>query len=76
MDNVFTERLWRSVKYEQVSLHDYQMPREAKEGISKYLSFSTQERPHQSLDYRTPAKAYYEGRNQKTTPIGALSTAN
>ncbi|GAI41942.1 unnamed protein product, partial [marine sediment metagenome] len=54
MDNIFTERLWRSVKYEEVYLHDYQTVREAKEGISRYLAFYNQERPHQSLDYRTP----------------------
>lgn len=58
MDNIFTERLWRSVKYEEVYLNDYQNPREARRGIDRYLSFYNLDRPHQSLDYRTPAHVY------------------
>ena len=58
MDNVFTERLWRSVKYEEVYLKDYASPREARQGIDRYLTFYNHERPHQSLDYRTPAEVY------------------
>jgi len=50
MDNVFTERLWRSVKYEEVYIHDYRAVREGKEGISRYLGFYNQERVHQSLE--------------------------
>ena len=63
MDNVFTERLWRSVKYEEVYLHDYQTVQEAKEGISRYLSFYNEERIHQALDYRTPVEVYYDHSN-------------
>ena len=66
MDNVFTERLWRSVKYEEVYINDYQTVREAKEGISKYLDFYNEERVHQALDYRTPVEVYYNHSNQKT----------
>ncbi|HEY6071972.1 MAG TPA: IS3 family transposase [Anaerolineales bacterium] len=58
MDNVFTERLWRSVKYEEVYLKDYASPREARQGIGRYLTFYNHERPHQSLDYLTPAEVY------------------
>jgi putative transposase len=58
MDNVFTERLWRSIKYEEVYLQDYGSPREARQGIAHYLTFYNYERPHQSLDYRTPAEVY------------------
>jgi len=58
MDNVFTERLWRSVKYEEVYLHDYASPREARQGIGNYLAFYNYERPHQSLNYLTPAEVY------------------
>ena len=76
MDNIFTERLWRSVKYEEVYLHDYQTVREAKEGISKYLDFYNQERPHQSLDYRTPVEVYYGSKNYKNRPICNLTLAN
>lgn len=62
MDNIFTERLWRSLKYEEVYLKDYQNVREARSGIGRYINFYNNERPHQSLDYRMPADVYY-GRN-------------
>lgn len=61
LDNVFTERLWRTVKYENVYLQDYSCPREAHAGIEAYLEFYNQRRPHQSLDYRTPAEVYFAG---------------
>jgi putative transposase len=53
-DNSFTERFWRSWKYEEVYLHDYGSPREARQGIAEYIRRSTHERPHQVLDYRRP----------------------
>jgi putative transposase len=59
-DNIFTERLWRSLKYEEVYLHDYQSPREARTGIARYLDFYNHERLHQSLGYQTPAEVYLE----------------
>jgi putative transposase len=58
MDNVFTERLWRSVKYEEVYLSEYGSPREARQGLSRYLSFYNVGRPHQALGYKTPAQVY------------------
>jgi putative transposase len=58
LDNVFTERLWRSVKYEEVYLNEYGSPREARRGIDRYLTFYNAQRPHQSLAYRTPADLY------------------
>lgn len=58
LDNIFVERLWRSVKYEEVYLHDYASPREARHGLTQYLAFYNHERPHQSLGYRTPAQVY------------------
>lgn len=58
-DNIFTERLWRSLKYEEVYLHEYTSPRQAREGIDTYLKFYNTKRLHQSLDYRTPAEIYY-----------------
>jgi putative transposase len=58
MDNVFTERLWRTVKYEEVYLSEYGSPREARQGLSGYLSFYNTERPHQALGYKTPAQVY------------------
>lgn len=58
LDNIFTERLWRSVKYEEVYLNDYTTPREARKGISHYMDFYNNIRPHQSLNYRTPSTVY------------------
>lgn len=59
IDNIFTERLWRSLKYEEVYIRDYQSLKEAKGGIEKYLTFYNKQRLHQSLDYRTPAEVYW-----------------
>ncbi len=59
LDNIFTERFWRSVKYEEVYLNEYEHPRRARQGIGAYLSFYNLERPHQSLDYCTPAQVYF-----------------
>jgi putative transposase len=61
MDNIFTERLWRTVKYEHVYLCDYEAPREARPGIGRYLNFYNEERPHQSLGYRRPVEVYRAG---------------
>lgn len=58
LDNIFTERLWRTVKYEEVYLHDYSSPREARSQLSTYFEFYNQKRLHQSLEYRTPAEVY------------------
>ena len=59
LDNVFTERFWRSLKYEEVYLHDYANPREARQGLTCYFEFYNHERPHQALDYHTPAQVYF-----------------
>jgi putative transposase len=58
LDNIFTERLWRTIKYEEVYLKDYTSPREARQSLSQYLTFYNQERLHQSLDYQTPAEVH------------------
>lgn len=58
MDNIFIERLWRSLKYEEVYLKDYESVEEARCGIARYFRFYNQERLHQSLDYQTPATIY------------------
>lgn len=60
LDNIFTERLWRSVKYEEVYLNEYLTPREARQGLSRYFDFYNHERPHQALDYATPAAVYFK----------------
>jgi putative transposase len=59
LGNVFTERLWRSVKYEEVYLNEYESPREARQGLTRYLAFYNRQRLHQALDYRTPAEVYF-----------------
>jgi putative transposase len=58
-DNICTERLWGTVKHEEVYPHSYASPREARRGLSRYLRFYNHERPHQALDYRTPAAVYH-----------------
>ena len=59
-DNVFVERLWRSVKYEEVYLRAYGSVGEARASISRYLEFYNRKRPHSSLDARTPDQAYFD----------------
>jgi putative transposase len=87
MDNIFVERLWRSLKYEEVYLNAYASVAEAKAGISSWLGFYNEERQHQSLGYRTPRQAYEAegpwiwGRSASPTgcafaPISTGTTAN
>lgn len=58
LDNIFIERLWRTVKYEEVYLKEYDSPRTALQNLGHYFHFYNEERLHQSLDYRTPASVY------------------
>lgn len=58
LDNIFTERLWRTIKYEEVYLKDYSNPREARLSLTDYLQFYNERRIHQALDYQTPAELY------------------
>lgn len=60
LDNVFIERLWRSVKYEEVYLTEYADGWEAEERLDRYFRFYCEQRVHQSLQYRTPAEVYHE----------------
>ena len=62
LDNVFVERLWRSVKYEEVYLHRYEVVPQLVSGLERYFGYYNEERPHQSLDYQTPATVYRDGR--------------
>jgi putative transposase len=72
-DNIFTERLWRTIKYEEVYLHDYASPKEAYRQLTDYIRCYNFERPHQALDYLTPAQVY--GACTPHTPvIDLLST--
>ena len=80
-DNIFIERLWRTVKYEEVYLKAYSGGREAKAGLDAYFHFYNYQRPHQALDYRTPAEVSYgdlalsdeRSINGKWTPSRALA---
>jgi putative transposase len=59
LDNIFVERLWRSVKYEDIYLRDYQTVREVRSGLEAYFRYYNTERPHQSLDYKTPYEVHH-----------------
>jgi putative transposase len=67
LDNVFVERLWRSVKYEDIYLRRYETVPQLSKGLGRYFPFYNEERPHQSLDYRKPGQVYREGRIRRTT---------
>jgi len=71
LDNIFVERLWRSVKYEEVYLKDYRNVMEAIQGLSAYFEFYNRERLHQSLNYQTPAAVYRQG-----LKLAAVTTLN
>lgn len=58
LDNIFVERLWRTVKYEDVYVQDYATPRAARQGLTRYLHFYNEERLHQALGYQPPAAVY------------------
>jgi putative transposase len=62
MDNIFTERLWRSVKYEEVYTGEYENLPQAREGLAQYLVFYNETRVHQALGYKTPAEVYFAHR--------------
>lgn len=59
LDNIITERLWRTIKYEEVYLKEYDSPKEARQELGNYITFYNQKRIHQSLDYKTPQAIYY-----------------
>jgi len=71
LDNIFTERLWRTVKQEEVYRYDYASPKEARQGLTRYLDFYNHRRVHQALGYRTPAEVYFA-----PTPTHALPTTD
>ena len=65
-DNIFVERLWRTVKYEEVYLKAYSNGREARVGLEAYFHFYNNQRPHQALGYRTPAEVFNRDSVQST----------
>lgn len=80
-DNIFIERLWRSLKYEDIYIKEYATPREARIGINTWLNFYNDYRPHQSLNYQAPARVYFENKedmpiSQDTSSITGLIAAD
>jgi putative transposase len=67
LDNIMVERLWRSVKYEDIYPRGYEQLRDVRRGLASYFSFYNGERPHQGLEYRTPAEVHYEGKTLTNT---------
>ena len=67
-DNIFVERLWRSVKYEEVYTKEYATVKEAVSGLGAYFGFYNEERPHQALKYKTPYQLYAERRTHPAQP--------
>ena len=59
LDNIFIERFWRSLKYEDIYLKEYETVKEATKGIAEYINFYNTDRPHQALKYKTPAEIYF-----------------
>jgi putative transposase len=70
LDNVFVERLWRSVKYEDIYIKDYDRVPELETGLTAYFQFYDEERLHQSLDYRTPGEVYRTGVHKRLSGGG------
>ena len=60
LDNIFVERLWRTVKYENIVIHDYETLSDAKVGLRRYFPFYNDERFHETLAYQTPAQLYWQ----------------
>jgi len=75
LDNIYIERFWRSFKYEEFYLNDYQTARELKQATKAYIKFYNDQRLHQSLDYKTPAEVYLSSTTNLTT-MRAISPKN
>lgn len=73
MDNIFTERLWRSVKYEEVYLKDYDSVLDAKDGLTNYFDIYNNRRLHQALKYQTPAEVYFSKGGMDLNPTVLVS---
>ena len=75
LDNIFTERLWRTIKYEEVYLKDYETPRQARRSLTDYIQFYNYQRLHQSLDYQTPAEIYCNSHLLTVIPTEGVKTS-
>lgn len=74
IDNVFVERLWRSLKYEEVYLKAYETPRQAEQKIGQYFRFYNKRRRHQALNYLTPNEVYFNLPNHWRLNEGSVIT--
>jgi len=73
-DNIFVERLWRAVKYEEVYLHEYRTMSEARQNLETYFQFYNMQRLHQGLGYRTPYEVYFgHSASKKSVELGILN---
>lgn len=72
LDNIITERFWRTLKYDHVYLHEYNSPKEARQQIGAFIHEYNYDRPHQSLDYRVPAEFYFQEDRTNLTPPEAI----
>jgi putative transposase len=70
---VYIERLWRSLKYENIFLNEYKNLKELKGGVNLYFEFYNTERYHQSLDYQTPDNVYFSKKEQDSTPLEGVA---
>ena len=71
LDNIFVERLWRTVEYEHIFLHDCQTIRDVKQGLHDYFQFYNHQRIHQPLDYKTPAQVYRAQHSETPNSVGS-----
>lgn len=76
MDNVFVERLWRTVKYEDIYIKAYQSVGELSRGLKQYFNFYNYDRPHQSLGYQSPAMIYFKGERDILQHVNKLRSGN
>ena len=72
IDNIAIERFWRTLKYEDVYIKNYNTMKDAKKGIGEYIEIYNSERLHSMLDYQTPDEVYYQGVNNKRYNAKAL----
>lgn len=75
VDNIYIERFWRTIKYQEVYTKEYATPREARDSIREFIHKYNHERPHQSLRYHTPAEIYLKSMKPKD-PIPTYSRQN
>jgi len=76
LDNIFVERLWRSVKYENIYPKNYRTMTEARQGREEYFKFYNEERLHQSLGYRTPESVHFEIKEREESRTGLMRELN